>query len=156
LLLLNLHARVARVRERAERGAEFYEKGIARLEERWAGTGEPGERFLDSNHPCAEDLDLFGKGSIFERLCTARTRMGQDMLAGWLLTPASAAEIQARQPAVAELRDRLDLREDLALLGSAVPSRVDSSALIQWGQGPAILVSPWLRWVALLLAGLTL
>ena len=35
-----------------------------RLEDRWAGTGEPGERFRDDRHVYANDLDLFGRGSL--------------------------------------------------------------------------------------------
>jgi hypothetical protein len=155
ILLLILHARVAQVRLRAERGAAFYEKGIARLDERWSGTGEPGTRFQSSDHPCAEDLDLFGTGSIFERLCTARTRMGQDTLAAWLLSPAGADEVHARQEAVADLRPRLDLREDLALLGAEVPSGAEPGALAAWGAAPPILGPQWPRWAAFGLSALT-
>jgi hypothetical protein len=156
VLLIVLHARVARVRKRAERAAEFYDKGLARLDDHWAGTGEPGNRYLDPNHPCASDLDLFGSGSIFERLCTARTRVGEDALAGWLLSPAPAADLPDRQDAVAELRPLLDLREDLALLGDAVPSGIDREALAKWGAAPPVLVAPRVRLAALLLSGLTL
>ena len=73
LALVVFHERVLRRRQIAERAVRYYERGIARLEDRWAGTGEPGERFRDSKHPYAEDLDLFGKGSLFELLSTART-----------------------------------------------------------------------------------
>jgi hypothetical protein len=154
--LLFLHARVARIRRRAERGVAYYEKGIARLEERWSGTGEPGTRYRSGEHPCAEDLDLFGTGSIYERLCTARTRVGQDALAGWLLSPAPAPEVGARQEAVADLRPRLDLREDLALFGADVPSGADPAVLAAWGAAPPTLEAKWPRWAALALAALSL
>jgi hypothetical protein len=108
---------------RARRAAGFYERRLANLTDRWAGTGDPGGRYLDDDHPCARDLDLFGPGSLFERLHLAGTPVGEDTLAAWLRTPAPAEEIRARQTAVAELRDRLDLREDLALLGEQVPAR---------------------------------
>jgi hypothetical protein len=32
-------------REVVGRSIAFYERGLARLEDRWAGTGEPGDRF---------------------------------------------------------------------------------------------------------------
>ncbi len=154
--LIILHARVARTRQRAERAAGYYEKGIARLEDRWAGAGEAGARYLDSKHPCAEDLDLFGTGSVYERLCTARTRIGQDTLAGWLLAPAAREALPPRQAAVAELRPRLDLREDLALLGDDVPAGVNVDALSRWGTAPPILVARWPRLVAAILSLLVL
>jgi hypothetical protein len=157
ILLIVLHARVARVRTRAERAAAFYQKGIARLGDRWAGTGEAGTRYQDSDHPCAEDLDLFGTGSVYERLCAARTRIGQDTLAAWLLhPPPSSEEVRSRQQAVGELRPYLDLREDLALLGGDVPAGIDLEALKAWGSAPPILVTAWPRYVGMVLSALSL
>ena len=84
--LVVLHARVVERLERSKRAVQFYERGLARLEDRWMGlrepgTGEAGERFRDPDHLYSEDLDLFGKGSLFELLSTARTRAGEDSLA---------------------------------------------------------------------------
>jgi hypothetical protein len=146
------HQRVSRALSRARRAVAWYERGLARLDGRWRGTGDPGTRYLDENHPNALDLDLFGKDSLYQLLCTARTRSGADLLASWLLSPATPDEVRARQAAVAELRDRPDLREDLALLGADVPGGVDLAKLAAWGEAPPILVSPVLRVVALALA----
>ena len=43
------HAILKGRRERARRVADFYRRGLARLEDRWAGTGNRGERFLDEH-----------------------------------------------------------------------------------------------------------
>jgi hypothetical protein len=139
VVLLVVHARTIQARERTERAIAFYDAGLARLNGTWAGTGSAGERFADPHHPYALDLDLFGRGSLFERLSAARTRMGEDTLAGWLLAAAPAAELQDRQPAVLELRDRLDLREDLAVLSSEVEAGVDADALRAWASAPPLL-----------------
>src|SRR5918993_1150259 len=93
------HARVARARELASRRIAFYERGLARLDDRWAGTGEPGERFRNDSHVYANDLDLFGAGSLFELLSLARTRTGEAMLAAWLTAAAATPEIEERQQA---------------------------------------------------------
>lgn len=133
------HDRIGRRRRAAARAVEFYDRGLTRLDERWSGTGDAGERYADDQHPNAADLDLFGKGSLFELLCTARTRQGQDTLAAWLKAPAGPAEVTARQAAVRELRDKPDLREDLAVLGADVPAGVDVAALRAWGTRPSEL-----------------
>ncbi len=151
-VLVVVHERVARARGRLERAAGFYEQGIARLQDRWAGRGTAGTRYSDASHPYADDLDLFGKGSLFELLCTARTRAGEDALAGWLRAPASPAEIRSRQEAVEELRHRLDVREDIAVLGSGLRSTLDPAALAGWGSAPPLLSSGKLRGVAAALA----
>jgi hypothetical protein len=154
--LVVVHERVRRAAHRATRAVVFYDKGLARVEDRWAGTGESGDRFLDPEHPYAADLDLFGRGSLFERLCTARTRSGEETLAQWLLRPARVEEIHERHAAVAELRDRLDLREALELLGSDVRAGLDPDALAAWGFEPRVFANG--RWaiaaVAALLAAL--
>ena len=153
--LVAWNGRVSRARRRAERVAAYYQAGLDRLDETWAGKGVSGARFLDEAHPYAADLDLFGRGSLFERLCTARTSVGQATLAAWLGAPASPAQVRARQEAVAELRHRLDLREDLARLGDEVLSVADPGELAAWGAEPPILPAGPARWVAAALATVT-
>ena len=130
VLLVLAHERARRASHRAARAAVFYERGLARVENRWAGTGETGGRFLDPEHPYAADLDILGVGSLFERLCTARTRAGEETLAAWLLQPARPETIAERHAAVIELRPRLDLREDLELLGADVRTGIDPSVFL--------------------------
>lgn len=143
--LVVVHESVVRARQRAERAAAFYERGLARLHHSWAGTGAAGESFVDAAHPYAGDLDLFGRGSLFELLCTARTRAGEGALAEWLRNPAAPDVVRARQAAVAELRPLLDLREDLAVLGTDVRVGVEPAALTAWGTEPPMLPIAWAR-----------
>lgn len=142
--LVVYHARVRARRSRAERAAVFYRRGIARIEDRWPGEGRFGGRFEDPHHVYAADLDLFGRGSLFELLCTARTRMGERRLAEWLLAPADAAGIRERQAAVGELRERLDLREAWAVIGGDDRIAVQPEALRDWAEAPNRLTRPWI------------
>jgi hypothetical protein len=134
--LLVAHARIARQLERQRRAARFFERGLARLDGTWPGTGSAGDAYLDPAHPYAQDLDLFGVGSLFELLSTARTRAGERTLAHWLLEPAAPAAVDERQAAVTELGPRLDLRERLAVLAEDARSGVDADALAAWGEAP--------------------
>ena len=68
LAMVVLHDRVIKARQRAERIAKLYDDGIARSEDRWPETDGRSQRFLDEGHLYAADLDLFGAGSLFERL----------------------------------------------------------------------------------------
>lgn len=147
--LVVMHARVVERWERSRRAIQFYDRGLGRLEDRWIGAGEAGERFRNPNHIYSEDLDLFGKGSLFELLSIARTRAGEDFLAGWLLAPASMDEVAARHTAVLELRGKLDLREDLAVLGASVRSGLDPDATATWGEAPEVRFPAGARYLAL-------
>jgi Trp operon repressor len=146
------HARVLRQRVCAERAVDVYRKGLARIEDRWVGIGHKGERIDISSSLYATDLDLFGHGSLFELLSQARTRMGEDVLAHWLLSPSSLTEIGERHAAVTELRDRLDLREDMQILGEDLKVGVHPEALTKWAEAPNQFTRQGMRWVALLLS----
>ncbi|MBK9312730.1 MAG: DNA mismatch repair protein MutS [Acidobacteria bacterium] len=146
--LMATHQQVHRRRDRLKRAVRFYERGLARLEDGWAGSGETGERFADKHHPYSEDLDIFGNGSLFELLSTTRTRAGEEKLAGWLLSPAPVETITTRQHAVEELRSKLDLREDIALLGSDIQSGIHHEDLTSWSTAPPLLTSRFIPVIA--------
>jgi hypothetical protein len=142
------HAQVQREWIRAERVAAHYRHALARIEDRWAGLGQTGERFSDPHHVYAADLDLFGKGSLFDLLSTARTRAGEETLARWLLAPATLDEIRRRQACVEELASRLDLRRDLAILGQESRVGVQPTALLDWCESTNLLNERWLKILA--------
>jgi hypothetical protein len=150
--LVALHYRVIRRRTFADRGIRFYERGIARLNDEWIGTGNSGDQFRDPAHLYSDDLDVFGKGSLFELIATARTTSGERRLADWFRSPGEHDEAIRRQEAIRELTGRLDLREDIALLGEDVRAEVHELALGLWGSAEPVVFAPYLRIAALLLA----
>ena len=134
VVLVIAHRRVVRTLNMTKRAVSVYSRGLARMEDRWAGSGETGEEFKDPLHLYAEDLDILGEGSLFQLLSTARTNMGKQCLARWLLNHADVQEIQNRQAAVAELKPRLDFREDLAVSGESERIAAKPEALIAWAR----------------------
>ncbi len=154
LLLAIFHERTLRARRRAESAAAFYQRGIARIEDNWSGTGSAGERFRDPKHVYSEDLDIFGAGCLFELLSTARLPMGEEFLARWLSAGSPVPEIRERQSVVADLREKLDLREQLAMLGEDLRVRLDPGSLCRWAEEPPQLPNVQLGLLAAFLAAL--
>jgi MutS domain V len=162
LVVAILHAKTLQNGACADRAVDFYRKGLARIEDRWitseqissdnGASGQTSARFDIHSSLYATDLDLFGEASLFKLLSLARTRIGEDTLAAWLLSPAPVAEIIQRQGAIAEIRNRLDLREDIAILGEDLRVGIHPKALTEWAEAPNQLSLPWLRWLSLLLA----
>lgn len=148
--LVIAHQAVRRSRSRASRAADFYRKGLARIEDRWDGTGQQGSRFDDPHNVYAADLDLFGRGSLFELLCTVRTRMGEERLAQWLKSPAPLNVIRERQASITDLKSRLDLREELAVIGEHANVGIHPAALLEWAETPNRLASAWILRAAVL------
>jgi len=151
-VLAVMHGRLIRAVAGCSRAIRFYEQGLSRLDGSWPGKGIYGERFLEPSHPYARDLDLFGRASIFELLCTARTGAGEEALARWLLAAAPPDEVRARQAAATELSGRLGFRETLATLGEDVKSRVRPALLADWGEAQAVFPSGMIRIVIAVLA----
>jgi len=146
------HSRVLEQLEIANRAAAYYRDGLARMNDRWMELGDTGERFSQPHHVYASDLDLFGRGSLFQLLSTARTRVGQETLAGWLLAPATTETIRSRQDAIRDLGERIDLREDLSMFGEAARIGVHGEKLVAWAEAPNLLGATWIRVVAPLFA----
>lgn len=156
IFLLVRHDRIERSAARERRAIGWYTRAIDRMNGKWPGVGEKGERFFDPQHPYAADLDVFGHGSLFQLMSGARTAAGEQILASWLSAPAPAVDVRARQEAITELKPNLDLREDLALLGEDVRAQMHPADLIRWGQAPAENISLVLRVLAPVLASISL
>jgi len=150
-VLVLAHQKAHRSHARATRAADFYRKGLGRMEDHWPGTGQQGTRFDDPHHVYGSDLDLFGRGSLFELLCAVRTRMGEERLAQWLKSAAPLQTIRERQTSITDLKDRLGLREDLAVLGEHADVGIHPAALLDWAETPNELEAPWVFWLGVLL-----
>jgi hypothetical protein len=147
VILIRRHDVVVRAREAAARAMAFYERGLARIDDRWIGAGTPGDHLADDHHLYANDLDLFGRGSLFELLSIARTRAGEDVLAAWLKAPAPRVEILDRQQAIAELTGSLDFREAISVVGTEAAA-IRSDWLMDWAEAAPVLSPPWFRRLA--------
>jgi ABC-type multidrug transport system fused ATPase/permease subunit len=146
------HARVIERGERARRAVRMYQRGLDRLNFKWAGTGRGGDAFADG-HEYARDLDLFGRGSLFELLNVTQTEAGESTLAGWLRSGAPIEEVRARHAAVEELRGSLDFREDLGVL--AAEGQVSRTGAVAAWASTAPIGFGALRWVCAICAAVT-
>ncbi len=153
---------VSRQLSTAQRAAAMYRLGIARIEDRWIGL-EVRETSKDLSADVlvrlaaslyAGDLDIVGRGGVFELLCRARTRMGEETLLTWLLEPAEVPEVLRRQVAVEELRGRVDLRERMGVAGETAAVSVQAETLREWAAAADALTQRWMPWVAGVLAAL--
>ena len=129
---------------------EYYEAGIARLTRNWEPLDE-GREFSDPDHFYAADLDLFGRGSLFQLICSARTQAGRETLANWMKAPCSREEALARHDAISELRERHDLRDALAVAGAIKATDCRPGTFRAWARESSPPFAPWSRAVAFVL-----
>ena len=149
------HGRCHKRREQSRRRNEYYEEGLSRLNDNWSEQTPDGANYRDPAHPCTDDLDIFGPGSLFQLICQARTPAGRDQLANWFRNPADKTRVTARQEAVAELRDNLRLREELAMLDTKVSEEFNQEQLKTWVSHPPEPVPSGIRVAAYILSSLS-
>ncbi len=130
---------------RAQAAVAYYGAGEDRIHDRWMREEPSGERFRDRDHPYADDLDVFGPRSLFQLLSACRTPMGEARLASWLLHPSPTAEVRDRQSRIAALRQRVDLRERIAVVNAGRRRSIQADRLIAWAEAPPSL--PPIRFV---------
>jgi len=78
---------------------------------------EDGATHTPHDHLYANDLDLFGRASLFQYLNRTTSEMGSATLAHWLLQPATEAIIDQRQEAIKELAVNTPWRQQLQAYG---------------------------------------
>ena len=151
VLLVQQRHRCHRRSVRLSNLIEYYHKGAARLAQKW-DLLDGGDRFIDQDHFYARDLDLFGQGSLYQLLCSARTHIARETLAHWMKSPAKLEEIHARHEAISELRLRRELPELLATAGPMQVSDFRPESLKAWVAESSPRFPMWAPLVAFLLA----
>jgi DNA mismatch repair ATPase MutS len=123
--------------------SQINEDSLKRLEGKWKSFKDTGEEFKEADHNYSNDLDIFGKGSLFQFINTANTYLGREKLSKILTSPNySAEEIYARQEAVKELSLSLGWRQRFMAEGRIVQvSMKKPEAIIKWGRERSSLFS---------------
>lgn len=73
-------------------------------------------------------------------------------MARWLLAPSAASAIRERHDLIAELRETIDLREDVALIGEGLRAELNPEGLAVWAEGTAALANSFVRGLVAALA----
>ncbi len=123
------HASVARL----ERLISIKEEGIRRVERDWSALEQRPWASVPSSHPYATDLDVFGKASLVQLFPPLSVAPGRTTLASWLLGAAAPGELILRQQAIDELKNRVELRDELMLRTERINiSATRLSAFEEW------------------------
>lgn len=173
VVLVVVHSRVLQQEDMALRWVQVNREAAQRCGPNFRDLPETGEEFQNPVHPYADDLDTFGRGSLFQRIAVVRTHFGKRRLAAFLMNRSRVDEVTQRQAAVQELSEMLELRQELEALALSVveptspreaevkrrrrPAPVDAEPLLAWAEGgPALSTNKPLVLVARAAPPLTL
>ncbi len=84
---------------------------------------DEGREFIDMEHAYSYDVDLFGKGSLFQFLNRTETVEGKKLLSFWLKNiPLPASDILKHQQSISELAIDLEFRQSFGASGKLYPT----------------------------------
>lgn len=111
-------------------------KSIKRISGEWKDFLDTGEDLITKNHNYAMDLDILGKGSLFQMLNSCNSFVGRHRLKDILCGEVdfSVDEIYERQIAIEEIASNLGFMQRFISEGDKIKDEFkDPSELITWG-----------------------
>ena len=111
-----------------------------------------GAQHMPKDHPYANDLDIFGRASLFQYINRTTSEAGSEFLAGMLSGPADIDTIYSRQGAVKELASKPGWIQELQAFGRKKKITLQTQKrLYDWMQEPPVFTKfrhwKWLRYV---------
>lgn len=104
-----------------------------------------GSEFLNDDHAFNRDIDLFGEGSLFQRINRTGTIRGSEKLAQ-LLNENRTDLVMARQDAIKELQCYSDWRQDFQASSTLIEHESEAIRLIEWAKNYKTVVPKIFRW----------
>ena len=90
-----------------------------------------GLEYKPAVHDYANDLDIFGKASLYQYINRTTAEQAGQLLSEWLLAPAANEAIIARQEAVKELNQKQEWRQQLQAIGTAKKMTIETERRIE-------------------------
>ncbi len=107
-----------------------------------------GEQYKDSLHFYSQDIDLFGRGSIFQYLNRTALESGSDYLAK-LFTENKIDAIPKKQKAIIEISEMPEWRQHFSAIASLVKTEVSANEVTNWLKSYKTFVPKWIKPVSL-------
>ena len=106
-----------------------------------------GKEFLVPEHPYAQDLDLFGRGSFYQYANRTALKQGSQVFAG-LLLDGYPKDIVKTQEAVQELAQMSEWRQRFSALAGGTHPEVPHHVVSKWLKEHVVFVPKWIKYVA--------
>lgn len=134
LFLIKVHERIYVNKERVTEFISLNAKEIERINGKWKDFEDRGQEYLDSNHPFINDLDVFGKNSLFQWINNTKTTYGREALKDLMMIKnlPTMEEILEKQKALKELGDKIDFRQELTSTLKTDKNKNDEAFIASW------------------------
>jgi len=119
---------------------------------------EDGTIYTPQDHFYANDMDIFGKASLYQFINRTTSEPGAEKLANWLLTAVDVDNILYRQETTKELVTKNEWRQNLQGIGKESCIKKSTVAQINnWLTQPSLFIQfkPW-QWLRIILPAIIL
>ncbi|MGB5982623.1 MAG: DNA mismatch repair protein MutS [Nonlabens sp.] len=147
LILVTRHAAIKKKRDFKQALIDIQQEEM-RIGNRDYLHRDDGKRYLDEDHEYGRDIDLFGRGSIFQYLNRSVTPDGVDTLAQ-KLNSNNITAINKKQKAVQELAGEVDFRQEFSATATLLNNEKSPKQILNWLKQHDPFVSSifsWLPW----------
>jgi DNA mismatch repair ATPase MutS len=100
---------------------------------------DPGLEYLDTDHPYHNDLDIFGRNSLYQLVNRSSTYWGKKTLAKWFSSKADKKNILSRQESVCELSEDIGWLQEFQATGMHYENKTDISDFLGWLESDDLL-----------------
>ena len=101
-----------------------------------------GKEFLQPNHPYAQDLDLFGRGSFYQYANRTTLVQGRQVFSG-LLLDGYPKDIAKKQEAIQELAKLPEWRQHFSALAGETQPKISPDVVSDWMKNHKSFMPKW-------------
>ncbi|MER3374525.1 MAG: DNA mismatch repair protein MutS [Allomuricauda sp.] len=114
-----------------------------------------GKEFLRPDHPYAQDLDLFGRGSFYQYANRTTLRQGREVFSD-LLLDGYPKDIAKKQEAIQELAQLPEWRQRFSALAGETQPKISPDVVSDWMKNHKSFTPKWVGIVAPIFAVLSI
>lgn len=110
---------------------------------------ETGEEFVFENHHYNQDIDLFGKGSLFQLINRSETINGKKLLSSWL-NSNDIENIQTKQNNIQEISNKANWRQEFNITASLIETDLRTESMLEWVNNYRSFVPSYARYLPII------
>lgn len=141
LYLVNQFSNVKRHKKYLERLIAINTTELEILDRRYQDLPD-GKEFLKPNHPYAQDLDLFGRGSFYQYANRTTLRQGREVFSN-LLLDGYPKDIVKKQEAIQELAKLPEWRQHFSALAGETQPKISPDVVSDWMKNHKSFMPKW-------------
>ncbi|GKX65084.1 MutS family DNA mismatch repair protein [Inconstantimicrobium mannanitabidum] len=136
-IVASIHSKALYEQSKIKTLVKVNEEAKARLNGEWKKFEDDGHEYLKVEHPYVNDLDIFGKSSLFQWVNTTTTQFGRNRLKEILSMDKlpTKEDILRRQSIIRELGEKVDFRQKVQIEGSIEEKgKGDPESFVAWAK----------------------